>query len=157
MAAERAYLIVSHPAHLGKQARARARAAWSDRAAATRRPRPAPQGPVRPRCGHSLPPRTTAADGGIAALVRRTRRPGRHRLGTPGLRPYRPVRAGSGVLVRRVNVRRAPGQHCARHAASTGTRRAARFATLLVLFTTMVVSGWFAASGASTFAQILQP
>jgi hypothetical protein len=154
MAAERAYLIVSHPAHLGK--RTRRRAAWSDRTAATRRPRPAPQGPVRPRSGHPLAARTTVAAEGIAALVRRTRRPGRHRLGTPGLLPYRPVRGASGVLVRRVTVRPTPGRHSPRHAVPSNTGRAARCATLLALLTTMVVSGWFAAAGASTLAQVIR-
>jgi len=160
MSAERAYLIVSQTAHHGKRTRTRTRAAWSDRAAANRRPRTASHGPVRPRSGQPLSDPTGVEVAGFAAFVRRRGRPGRHRLGTPGLRPYRAGRRDVGALARpRARLRRPA--HCARHAVparrSFGLRDLPRGATLVVVLATLLISGWFAASGAAAFAQMVQP
>jgi hypothetical protein len=153
MPAERAYLIVSQSAPFGRRTRMRTRAAWSDRAVASRRPRAASHGPVRPRFGQPLPSRAELAAAGLAELVRRHRQPGRHRLGAPGLRHYR-----FGFPAHPLGPGRPP--HRARHAATPKrlVREALpRYAASVAVLATMVISGWFAASGAAAFAQMVQP
>jgi hypothetical protein len=75
---------------------------------------------------------------------------GRHRLGSPGLeyvRNHRPVRA------------RLATQHVTRHAAPVSPRRAgaelAIVVAMLVLTGTVLVSGWYAATGAAVIADML--
>jgi hypothetical protein len=90
----------------------------------------------------------------------RRHRPGRHRIGTPGLRHW-PARRRTGPAVRR---RLVPVfvAHRARHAVAgpqahgSGTA-AVRYASLLLVISTVLVSGWFAATGASAFAQMVRP
>jgi hypothetical protein len=81
-------------------------------------------------------------------------RPGRHRLGAAGTAPHRPHRPD------RPTRRRGGGggRPAARH--RRGARPAVatvRYASLLVLVATLGISGWFTASGAAVFAQMIQP
>jgi hypothetical protein len=92
-------------------------------------------------------------------LVRR-HRPGRHRIhGGPGLRHWPAGRRGPVVRRALVPVFVA---HRARHAAAPvspgpdGTV-VIRYASLLLVASTVLVSGWFAANGASAFAQMIRP
>ncbi|HWG98613.1 MAG TPA: hypothetical protein VNV66_04635 [Pilimelia sp.] len=98
----------------------------------------------------------------IVCHAARLRPRGRHRAGTPGLRPYRPgpIRrpgaaarparaAGGGPWGRRPRHARRPGP-------LTG-EALSRYATLTVLIVTVLVSGWFAATGAAAFAQMGRP
>jgi len=149
MAPERAYLIVGRP----------------ERAATGRRPQPRPHpvagrtrpaltGPPRPRPSRGLPHR----GGDDIPLVRR-HRPGRHRVGTAGLRHWPARRRGYPAVRRRlipVFV-----VHRARHAAgptpAVGGPVLVRSASLLLVASTVLVSGWFAVSGAAAFAQMVRP
>ena len=74
-------------------------------------------------------------------------RAGRHRLGVPGM-----VRRHSARP--RGPLRRSRGRHSR---PAQPTRLAARYGTLVVVLGTVTVSGWFAASGAAAFAQMITP
>jgi hypothetical protein len=72
---------------------------------------------------------------------------GRHRLGAPGTTPRYP--AGR---------RRQSGRRKVRHRrAERRSAFAVRYATLLVLLGMLGISGWFAATGATAVAQMIQP
>jgi hypothetical protein len=88
-------------------------------------------------------------------LVRR-HRPGRHRTGALGGRQHRPAH-GRGVPARprRDGDRIRPGRHAARRAPRPADL--ARSASALVVLSTLLVSGWFAASGAAAFAGTFGP
>ncbi|HZN74207.1 MAG TPA: hypothetical protein VFC00_21270 [Micromonosporaceae bacterium] len=80
------------------------------------------------------------------ALRHPSRPAGRHRLGTPGLRPCRelcqvaerPPWIGPRALVQ-------------------GSIRSARLAAVVVVLGTLAVSSWFAAAGATAFADMIHP
>jgi hypothetical protein len=78
------------------------------------------------------------------------RRPGsgRHRLGTPGTVPRYPA-----------GPPHPSGRRRARHQrpSAPGPGPGVRYATLLVLLAAIGISGWFAATGASAVAQMIQP
>jgi hypothetical protein len=92
----------------------------------------------------------SVANAGASRYGTARRQPGsgRHRLGTPG------------------TVRRYPdgppnlsGRRWARHRRRTHrpSGQGVRYATVLVLLATIGISGWFAATGASAVAQMIQP
>lgn len=74
-------------------------------------------------------------------------RPGRHRMGAPGA-----TRRPTGGPHRRPF--RCRGRH--RHVEKRSVL-AARYGTLVVMLGTVAVSGWFTATGAAAFAQMVQP
>jgi hypothetical protein len=85
---------------------------------------------------------------GAHARARRHAGHGRHRLGTPGTALRYPA-----------GPPRRPGRRRARHyrRVQRPSMFAVRYATLLVLLAAIGVSGWFAATGASAVAQMIQP
>jgi hypothetical protein len=102
-----------------------------------------------------------ARPGDEAVVLVRRHRPGRHRIGAPGLRHYRPARRQGEAVVRRRPVppgAARTGRHAAhRRAAAADGAALARYASLAVVLSALLVSGWFAASGASAFAQMIHP
>lgn len=140
MASDRAYLILSQVAESGARPHRPARRPPTTTAARRRSTR----GPLATRTTDNL-----------IVLVRR-HRPGRHRRGSgPG--HYRPARQEAGRLIRRRLVR---VPHRARHAAPPPPAVGAaltRYGTGMVVLATLMVSGWFAASGASAVAQMVRP
>jgi hypothetical protein len=119
----------------------------------------------RPRGGRT---RGAGPDRGDHPPVRR-HRPGRHRASDTE-RQYRPgghrlaghrTRYRNDVVARR---RRAgvgssrPGRHAVRPSGRpAGGTDAARYASLVITLSALLVSGWFAASGAAAFAQLVRP
>jgi hypothetical protein len=77
----------------------------------------------------------------------RRHRVGRHRTVTPGRR-----RCGTARPVARTVARPPVGRHAARRVPVP-----ARYAPLAVALSTLLVSGWFAASGAAAFAAMVHP
>lgn len=81
---------------------------------------------------------------------------GRHRLGAPGTAPRYPA----GPPPRQPGSRPPGGRrpHRARHRRTPRPAVfAIRSASLVVLLGMVAVSGWFAAAGATAFAQMIQP
>lgn len=74
-------------------------------------------------------------------------RAGRHRLGAPGTAPRYPAGPPARPRAQRARHRRTDAAPVS----------AVRYTTLVVLLGTLAVSGWFAASGASAVAQMIQP
>jgi hypothetical protein len=79
--------------------------------------------------------------------------PGRHRVGAPGTAPRYPAGPPRPAAGRRRHRSGRP-----RHRRTTRPSAfLVRYASLVVLLGTVAVSGWFAAAGATAFAQMVQP
>jgi hypothetical protein len=84
-------------------------------------------------------------------------RRGRHRLGSPGLRHCRHMRPVRARLVSRRVSRRGTNRITRHRAPSSPALMSATLMVALMVLSTVLVSGWYAAAGAAVIADIVRP